>query len=94
LKALDCPEIVNLPRISGTKDDSWLLTTIKEIQVHLVIEEHRNELDLEFRWLNPPPPEMKKKWDIYTKLKRRGQSLDVNEDTFKINNKDEADRYR
>ena len=94
LKALDCPDLVNLPRISGTRDDSWCIVVVKEIQVHLAIEEYRSELDLEFRWLNPPPPEMKKKWDIYAKLKRRGQSLDVNEKTFKIENEEEADRYK
>jgi hypothetical protein len=81
---LNCPELANLPRISGTKDDSWLLITAKEIQVHFLVEEYRSELDLEFRWLNPPPAEMNKKWDMYAKLKRRGQSLDVNENTFKI----------
>jgi ribosomal silencing factor RsfS len=72
LKALECPEIVNLPTICGTKDDSWLMVNVKEVQVHLILEEYREELDLEFRWMNPPPPEMRKKWDIYKKLKRKG----------------------
>jgi hypothetical protein len=27
--------------------------------------------------MNPPPPEMRKKWKMYEKLKKKGQSLDV-----------------
>lgn len=64
------------------KDESWLLVTIKEVQVHFLIEEYREELNLEFRWMNPPPPEMHKKWKIYNKLKKKGQSLQVDETTF------------
>jgi len=37
-----------------------------------VLDEYREELDLEFRWLNPPPPEMRKKWQIYFELKKKG----------------------
>lgn len=39
--------------------------------------------------MNPPPPEMRKKWKLYHRLKRQGQSLDVDEETFAI--KDEED---
>lgn len=94
LKKLDCPKITTLPTICGTNDDSWLMVVVKEVQVHLILEEYRDELDLEFRWMNPPPPEMKKKWKIYEKLGRRGQNLDVNEKTFIINSKEEADYYK
>jgi hypothetical protein len=38
----------------------------------MILSEYREELDLEFRWMNPPPPEMNKKWKIYEKLKRKG----------------------
>lgn len=31
LKELKCPEIKVLPTIAGSKDDSWLLVTVKEI---------------------------------------------------------------
>jgi len=55
VKKLECPEIVNLPKVAGRKDDSWMLVCIKEIQVHIILDEYRNDLDLEFRWLNPPP---------------------------------------
>jgi ribosomal silencing factor RsfS len=82
VKELKCPEIKNLPGISGLKDESWLLVAIKEVQVHFLIEEYRDELNLEFRWMNPPPPEMHKKWSIYNKLKKKGQSLQVDETTF------------
>lgn len=89
LKTLECDQIVNLPTVSGTKDDSWLLVVVKNVQVHLILEEYRDDLDIEFRWLNPPPPEMKKKWKVYEKLKRRGDSLKVDEDTFKLTKEDE-----
>ena len=72
LKALDCPEIKNLPKICGTKDDSWLMVVVKEVQVHMVLDDYREELDLEFRWLNPPPMEMRKKWKMYHTLKKKG----------------------
>ena len=71
MKALECEEIVNLPTIAGTKDDSWLMVIVKQVQVHMILDEYRDDLDLEFRWMNPPPPEMKKKWKIYETLKRR-----------------------
>ena len=63
---------MNLPKICGSKDDSWILIVVKEVQVHMILSEYREELDLEFRWMNPPPPEMNKKWKIYEKLKRKG----------------------
>lgn len=31
LKSLECPEIVNLPRVAGTHDDSWLLVVVKQV---------------------------------------------------------------
>ena len=31
LKALECEDIVNLPLICGSKDDSWLLIVVKEV---------------------------------------------------------------
>ena len=37
----------------------------------MILDDYRDELDLEFRWLNPPPPEMKKKWKIYEQMKRK-----------------------
>ena len=67
---------------------------MKEVQVHMILDEYREELDLEFRWMNPIPPEMNKKFKIYHNLGRRGQSLEVDENTFKINNKEEAERYK
>ena len=51
----------------------------------MILDEYREDLDLEFRWLNPPPKEMRKKWRIYEKLGRRGQSLHVDENTFVVN---------
>jgi len=59
----------------------------------MILDEYRDELDLEFRWMNPPPLEMRKKWKIYEKLKKKGMSLDVNEDTFRIMDKEEEEYY-
>ena len=57
MKKLDCKEFKNLPRVIGRKDDMWVMIVVKEIQVHLIIDEFREDLGLEFRWLNPPTPE-------------------------------------
>jgi len=94
LKSLECDAIANLPRVAGTKDESWLMIKVAEVQVHIILEEYREELDLEFRWMNPPPPEMKKKWRMYEKLKRSGQSLAVDEETFAIKDKEDEDYYK
>lgn len=65
VKKLECPEIINLPKVAGRKDESWMMVTIKEVQVHLLLNEYREDLDLEFRWLNNPPEEMVNKWKLY-----------------------------
>lgn len=83
IKSLNCPEIVNTPTIAGRKDDSWFMLTIKEIQVHMILYDYREELDLEFRWLNPPPKEMFNKWHLYEKMGKRSGNIEVNEETFK-----------
>ena len=31
VKALQCPEIINIPKVLGRKDDSWVMVSIKEI---------------------------------------------------------------
>ena len=67
---------------------------VKEVQVHLILEEYRDELDLKFRWMNPPPPEMRKKWKIYEKLGRRGQNINVDNSTFNINDEEEKDYFK
>lgn len=83
VKELECPDIHNLPKVAGRKDDSWVLVAIKEIQVHMVLDEYRPDLDLEFRWLNNPPEEMLNKWKTYDKLGKRSANLEVNDDTFR-----------
>jgi hypothetical protein len=70
------------------------MIVVKEVQVHLILDEYREELDLEFRWMNPPPPEMRKKWKTYERLKRRGQSLQVDEKAFEIKNAEEWEYYK
>ena len=60
-----------------------MLIGIKEVQVHIILEEYREDLDLEFRWLNPPPQEMINKWKLYQKLGKKSANLNVDENTFK-----------
>lgn len=72
-----------MPKVSGRKDEQWMMVTIKEVQVHMLVNEYREDLDLEFRWLNSPPPEMVNKWKIYRKMSRRSGNIEVNEDSFK-----------
>lgn len=93
VKALECPQVVNIPTIAGCKDESWLMIVIKQVQVHLILDDYRDDLDLEFRWMNPPPPEMKKKWKVYEKLKKRGASYHPEPGDFNIKNEFEADLY-
>ena len=31
VKALKCPQIVNIPKVAGRKDDSWILVSVKEV---------------------------------------------------------------
>ena len=45
--------------------------------------DYREELDLEFRWLNEPPPEMIKKWELYERLKKRSDDVHIDADSFK-----------
>lgn len=71
MKKLKCDEIKNYPTVRGRKDDSWLLVTVKDVQVHFLLADYRYELDLEFRWLNQPPEEMINKWKMYETLKKR-----------------------
>jgi len=53
------------------------------VQVHLLLSEYREDLDLEFRWLNNPPEEMINKWRLYDKLGKASANIDINDETFK-----------
>jgi len=79
---LTIPELTKPPKVLGGKSESWLLVVIKEVQVHFLLEEYRYDIDLEFRWLNPPPPEMHKKWKLYETMKRRSDNIDHRTETF------------
>ena len=50
--------MTNPVTISGSKNDSWLLVKVKDVQVHFLLEEYRYDVDLEFRWLNAVPDEL------------------------------------
>ena len=67
----------------GRKDDSWLLVVVKDVQVHLLVDEYRYDLDLEYRWLNRPPPEMIAKFNMYRKLKKKSDSVPFDEEAFR-----------
>ena len=43
------------------------MIVVKDVAVHLVLNDYRHELDLEHRWLNPPPEEMTDAFHIYEK---------------------------
>ena len=60
----------------------------------MVLDDYRDELALEFRWLNPPPMEMRKKWKTYHTLKKQGGSLEVDETTFEMENAEEEDYFK
>lgn len=49
---LECPEIVNTPKLAGRKEDLWAMVVAKEVQVHFILEDFREILDLEFKFLN------------------------------------------
>ena len=69
------------------------MVLVKQVQVHFILDEYRDDLDLEFRWMNPPPPEMKKKWKIYERLKRKSQNVDIDPESFEIKGKIEEDYF-
>jgi ribosomal silencing factor RsfS len=75
VKAVECPLIVNQPKVMGRKDDSWLLVSVKDVQVHMIVDDYRYDLDLEFRWLNPPPPDMIAAYKMYNKLKKKSDGV-------------------
>ena len=69
------------------------MVIVKQVQVHMILDEYRDDLDLEFRWMNPPPPEMKKKWKIYQTLKRRSQNVEIDPESFEIKGSNEEDYF-
>ena len=89
VNTLNLPDLTKPAKVLGGKTESWLLVVIKEVQVHFLLEEYRYDIDLEFRWLNPPPPEMHKKWKLYEKMKKRSDSIDHRTETFAS---DESDK--
>lgn len=37
----------------GRKDDEWILVEFGEFDIHIMTEEERKEMDLEWKWNNP-----------------------------------------
>ena len=79
IKATECPQFTNPIKLSGTKADSWLLVTVKEVQVHMILHDYRYDLDIEFRWLNKPTEAMRAEQKEYDRLKRRSDQINPNE---------------
>ena len=80
---MECPLFTNKPKVMGRKDDSWLLVVVKDVQVHLLVDDYRYDLDLEFRWLNRPPPEMIAKYKQYVNLKKKSDNMPFDSDAFR-----------
>ena len=59
----------------------------------MILDDYRDELDLEFRWLNPPPPEMKKKWKIYEQMKRKSQNYTPEPGDFNIKSREDEQYF-
>jgi hypothetical protein len=72
----------------GRKDDSWLLVSVKDVQVHMIVDDYRYDLDLEFRWLNPPPPEMLAAFKMYNKLKKKSDGVPFDEEAWRKENEE------
>ena len=50
----------------------------------MILDQYREELVLEFRWLNSPPEEMVNKWKLYEKLGRRSANINVDENPLPL----------
>ena len=57
VKECECPEIINTPRIHGCNNEPWILITVKEIDIHFMLPDIWEELDLETRWFEEIPQE-------------------------------------
>ncbi|KAL4456563.1 hypothetical protein ABPG74_000670 [Tetrahymena malaccensis] len=58
IRELEIPDMKDKNfKISGRKDDEWLMVDFNDIQVHCFVEESREEIDLEWKWKNPPSKE-------------------------------------
>ena len=67
-------EIPNLPvppRIYGRKDDEWVMVSYQDMQVHLFVESAREEVDLEWKWRNPPSEEAYEEYERMTNSKSK-----------------------
>jgi len=71
VKKLKCPEIINQPRVLGRKEDSWLMVEVKEIAVHIFLEDYRNEIDLEYRWNTPISEEVLEEYRETVNMRRK-----------------------
>lgn len=50
-------------KISGRKDDEWLMVDFNDIAIHIFVEEAREEIDLEWKWKNPPSEQENKEFE-------------------------------
>lgn len=59
----------------------------------MITADYRYDLDLEFRWLNPPPQEMINKWHLYERLKKKSENLTHSDETFRSQEADKSDKF-
>jgi hypothetical protein len=43
-------------QVLGRKDDEWLIVVIKEIGIHMMLQNCREDINLEERWFDVIPP--------------------------------------
>ncbi|EGR33263.1 hypothetical protein IMG5_057280 [Ichthyophthirius multifiliis] len=81
IRELDIPHLQQRSfKISGRKDDEWLLLDFGDVAVHMFVEEARDEIDLEWRWRNPPTPEEQEEFEKIQNNKFRKQFFEPIDD--------------
>lgn len=81
LKAIECEDFANLPTISGRADESWVLVSVKEIDVHFFLPEMRDQVNLESRWFEETPQELIKDFHLYRTMKHKAPMYDTSEES-------------
>lgn len=57
----------------GRKDDEWILVEFGDFDIHIMTEEERKEMDLEWKWNNPVSEERVEKYlKVANNKNRRG----------------------
>jgi hypothetical protein len=62
---------VTLPTIHGRKEDLWVFITVKEVQVHFILEEFRDILELENKLVEQIPEEEMEDYLKWNKIPKK-----------------------